>query len=56
MLKHTAIYIRAKSNFAFDLCERSIKLIMIHFVFTITELILYVPSRIKQISSGVYLP
>ena len=33
-----------------------IKLIMIHFVFTITELILYVPSRIKQISSGVYLP
>ena len=36
--------------------KRSIKLIMIHFVFTITELILYVPSRIKQISSGVYLP
>lgn len=55
------IYKGKKVISLFDLCEkicvkRSIKLIMIHFVFTITELILYVPSRIKQISSGVYLP
>lgn len=50
------IYKGKKVISLFDLCEKSIKLIMIHFVFTITELILYVPSRIKQISSGVYLP
>ena len=39
------IYKGKKVISLFDLCEKKI-----------TELILYVPSRIKQISSGVYLP